>query len=188
MLGDKRRTSQFCVTLLIACSAVSVPCLGQASDRQWTIYIAQDKHLDYNWCGSTTEIELRMAALLDYYLDLAEQNRVCWNLDGTIWDEVYERHRGPAGEARLHEAIHQGRIGYAGNYAVLLWGILDTETAIRACYGAASLEQATGTRARTALVMENPTIPWGVANILTECGLDFLGRGLINSGQPEPVG
>lgn len=28
---------------------------GKAA-RQWTIYLAQDKHLDYNWCGSTTEI------------------------------------------------------------------------------------------------------------------------------------
>jgi len=25
----------------------------QATDRgsQWTVYLAQDKHLDYNWCG-----------------------------------------------------------------------------------------------------------------------------------------
>jgi len=28
-----------------------------------------------------------MAALLDYYLDAAERNEVCWNLDGTLWDE-----------------------------------------------------------------------------------------------------
>ena len=36
--------------------------------RRWTIYLAQDKHLDYNWCGSQAEIEVRMAALVDYYL------------------------------------------------------------------------------------------------------------------------
>ena len=64
------------------------------SSRQWTVYLAQDKHLDYNWCGSTTEIELRMAALLDYYLERAEKNGARWNLDGTLWFEVYHRHRG----------------------------------------------------------------------------------------------
>jgi len=157
---------------------LAVTCQAVERSSKWTVYLAQDKHLDYNWCGSTTEIELRMAALLDYFLDAAEQNKVCWNLDGTLWDEVYERHRGQAGRARLHEAIRNGRIGYAGNYAVLLWGILDTETAIRACYGAVPIERATGIPARTALVMENPGMTWGIANILTGCGFDFLGRGI----------
>ncbi len=63
---------------------------------------------------------------------------------------------------------------------MLLWGILDTETAIRASLAAAAIERSTGVRTRTALVMENPAIPWGVANILTECGFDFLGRGVYN--------
>ena len=153
---------------------------GQAAEQnpQWTIYLAQDKHLDYNWCGSTTEIEMRMAALLDYFLDAAERDEVRWNLDGTLWDEVYLRHRGSSGRARLRDAIREGRIGYAGNYAVLLWGILDTETAIRACYGAIPIENSTGVRARTAVVMENPAMTWGIANILTDCGFDFVGRGI----------
>ena len=156
----------------------SVVCQATETDRQWTVYLAQDKHLDYNWCGSATEVELRMTALLDYFLDAAERNKVCWNLDGTLWDEVYRRHRGQAGSARLHDAIHRSRIGYAGNYAVLLWGIMDTETAIRACYGAIPIEKSTGVPARTALVMENPGMTLGIANILTDCGFDFLGRGI----------
>jgi len=170
----------FGVVCLCLWLMTSIPCRAGESGRQWTIYLAQDKHLDYNWCGSTTEIELRMAALLDYYVDRAERGAVCWNLDGTLWEEVYRRHRGEDGAKRLHDAIRDRRIGYAGNYAVLLWGILDTETAIRACYDAVPIERATGVRARTALVMENPAMPWGVANILTECGFDFLGRGVYH--------
>ena len=166
---------QVCLGLLLAFSVV---CQATEKDRQWTVYLAQDKHLDYNWCGSTTEIELRMATLLDYYLDAAERNEFCWNLDGTLWDQVYRRHRGQAGSARLHDTIRRGRIGYVGNYAVLLWGILDTETAIRACYGAIPIETSTGVPARTALVMENPGMTWGIANILTDSGFDFLGRGI----------
>lgn len=157
---------------------LAVVCQAEQPNRQWTVYLAQDKHLDYNWCGSTSEIESRMVTVLDYYLDAVEKNECCWNLDGTLWDEVYRRHRGPAGSARLHDAIREGRIGYPGNYAVLLWGILDTETAIRACYGAAAIEKSTGIRARTALVTENPGMTWGIANILTDCGFDFLGRGI----------
>ncbi|MBN2316606.1 MAG: hypothetical protein JXM79_21945 [Sedimentisphaerales bacterium] len=157
---------------------MSITCQAAERGTEWTIYLGQDKHLDYNWCGSTTEVELRMAALVDYYLEAALQNKIRWNLDCTLWDEVYERHRGQAGRGRLHEAIRNGQIGYAGNYAVLLWGILDTETAVRACYGAIPIEKSTGIPARTALVMENPGMTWGVADILTDCGFDFLGRGI----------
>ena len=167
-----------CHVLLGLQLALSVVCQATERGRQWTVYLAQDKHLDYNWCGSTTEIELRMAALLDYYLDAAERNEACWNLDGTLWEEVYRRHRGETNIARLHDAIRRGRIGYAGNHGVLLWGILDTEMAIRACYGAIPIERSTSVPARTALVMENPGMTWGIANILTDCGFDFLGRGI----------
>ncbi|MHC4486980.1 MAG: glycosyl hydrolase-related protein [Planctomycetota bacterium] len=167
-----------CAVWLAILLAFTVTCQATERGRQWTVYLAQDKHLDYNWCGSTTEIELRMVGLVDYFVDAAERNETCWNLDGTLWDEVYRRHRGKAGSARLHNMIRRGRIGYTGNYAVLLWGILDTETAIRACYGAIPIEESTSVRARTALVMENPGLTWGIATILTDCGFNFLGRGI----------
>ena len=154
-------------------------CHAKQANRQWTVYLAQDKHLDYGWCGSPLETESWMVSLLDYYLDLAEQNKVVWNIDSTLWEEVYHRRRGNAGKKRLRNAIRKGQIGYVGNYAVLLWDILDTETAIRACYGAVPIEHSTSVPARTALVMENPAITCGVANILTECGFDFLGRGIF---------
>ena len=157
---------------------LSVTCHATERESKWTVYLAQDKHLDYGWCGSTTEIELRMASLLDYFLNAAENNKVRWNLDGTLWAEVYERHRGQVGKEHLYDAISDNRIGYAGNYAVLLWGILDTETAIRTCYGSVPIEKATGVGTRTALVMENPGMTWGIANILTESGFHFLGRGI----------
>lgn len=146
--------------------------------RQWTIYLAQDKHLDYGWCGTQAEIEVRMATLVDYYLDQAQRTGSRWNLDGTIWLDVYRRQRGEAGASRLLDAIRQGTIGYAANQAVLLWGILSTELAIRACYGSLPIERATGTPNQTVLVMENPGMPWGVANVLTECGFRYLGRGI----------
>ena len=82
-----------------------------SSDRQWTIYLAQDKHLDYNWCGTNTEIEVRMAAVLDGHLALAERAGVRWNLDCTLWAEVYRRHRGEAGFDRLMDAIRGAAAG-----------------------------------------------------------------------------
>lgn len=174
-MPHKKSFTILCFGLFLA---FSVTCQATEYATKWTIYLAQDKHLDYGWCGSTTEVELRMAALLDYYLDAAMQNKVRWNLDCTLWYEVYHRHRGREGRERLHEAIRNGRIGYAGNYGVLLWGILDTETAVRACYDAVPIEKSTGIPSRTALVMENPAMTWGIANILSDCGYNFLGRGI----------
>ena len=40
------------------------------------------------------------------------------------------------------------------------------------------IEQSTGVPAKTVWIMENPGLTWGAANILTECGFDFLGRGI----------
>ncbi|MFZ5832109.1 MAG: glycosyl hydrolase-related protein [Planctomycetota bacterium] len=151
---------------------------ARATPRNWTIYLAQDKHLDYNWCGSPTEVELRMVELLDYYLDLTEKQNARWNLDGTMWVDVYRRHRGEEGAARLLKAIGEGRIGCAGNRSVLLWGILSTETAIRACYGAAEIEHGADMPMQTALVMENSGLTGGAATVLTECGFRYLGRGI----------
>ncbi len=148
--------------------------------RRWTIYLAQDKHLDYNWCGTPVEVEARMAALLDYYLEQTARAGSRWNLDSTIWLDVYRRQRGEAGAQRLLDAIREGRIGYAANDAVLLWGLMSTELAIRACYGSAVIEQSTQTRNKTALIMENPGLIWGAANVLTECGFCYLGRGILD--------
>ena len=148
------------------------------SHREWTIYLAQDKHLDYNWCGTNTEIELRMVALMDYYLQQAQRKRGRWNLDCTLWLEVYRRHRGEQGAQALIDAIRDGYIGYAANRSVLLWGLLSTELAFRACYGARGIEQATGTPSKVALIMENTGLLWGAATVLTESGFPFLGRGI----------
>lgn len=177
------RANLWCWLSLIC--LVLAPCAAIAAEREnpqrtWTIYLAQDKHLDYNWCGSTTEVELRMVALTDYYLDLVEQSDARWNLDSTIWLEVYRRHRGEQGAARLLKAIRDGRIGCAGNRSVLLWGILSTELAIRACYGAGTLERAVGAPMTTALVMENPGLTAGIASVLAECGIPYLGRGIYD--------
>ena len=116
-MPHKKLFTILCFSLLLT---LSVTCQAIERSTKWTIYLAQDKHLDYGWCGSTTEVELRMAALLDYYLDAALQKKVRWNLDCTLWDEVYHRHRGREGRERLHEAIRNGRIGYAVPVAAIV--------------------------------------------------------------------
>ncbi|MHB1319124.1 MAG: glycosyl hydrolase-related protein [Anaerolineae bacterium] len=155
-----------------------MPIISGMLSRQWTIYLAQDKHLDYNWCGTPAEIEARMVALVDYYLDQVETTGSRWNLDGTLWLDVYRRHRGDGAAHRLYQAIRDGGIGYGANHSVLLWGLLSTELAIRACYGALPIEQATGRPSGTVLIMENFGLPWGVASTLSESGFSYLGRGV----------
>ena len=121
-----------------------------------------------------------MAALLDYYLEQAEERDSRWNLDSTLWLEVYRRHRGEAGARRLLAAIRKRQIGYAANRSVLLWGILSTELAIRACTGSVPIQRATRTPNRTALIMENAGLQWGAGNILSACRLPYLARGIYD--------
>lgn len=150
------------------------------ASRTWTIFIAQDKHLDYNWCGTQTEIEVRMAALVDGYLALAEEDRSIWNLDSTLWYETYKRQRGPEGAQRLARELRRGTIGFAANHSVLLWGLLSTELAIQSFYQSLAIDKQTGIRSDTALIMENPGMMWGVAGVMTACGLPYLARGIYD--------
>jgi hypothetical protein len=145
--------------------------------RKWTIYIAQDKHLDYNWCGTHAEIETRMASLLDYYLVLAERGGHKWNIDCTLWLEVYRRQRGEEGARQLLEAIKRGSFGYGASYSVLLWGIMSTELSLRGLYHSAAIREQTGTRNETVLIMENRGLPWGLASLLADAGFKHLARG-----------
>ena len=146
-------------------------------ERRWTIYLTQDKHLDYNWCGSPAEIELRMVALVDYFLEQAERRRGRWNLDCTLWLDVYRRHRGEEGERRLIEAIRSGSVGYGAAALVLLWGLLGTELSIHALAGGRRIEEASGRPSHTALLMESWGLQWGVASLLAECGVENVARG-----------
>ena len=147
--------------------------------RAWTVYIAPDKHLDYNWCGTHAEIETRMAQLLDFHLGLAERRGRKWNIDSTLWLDVYRRQRGEKGAKRLLEAIKKGSIGYGASYSVLLWGIMGTELAFRALYNSAAIQEQTGTANETALIMENRGLPWGVAEILAGAGFKYVARGTL---------
>jgi hypothetical protein len=149
-------------------------------ERSWTVYIAQDKHLDYDWCGTESEIETRMAGLMDGYLDLVEEDRSRWNLDCTLWVEAYRRQRGDAGVERLLNAIRDGRIGYGAQYNVMLWGLMGPELAIRALAGGRDIEEAAGRPAHTALIMENAGMPWGVAQVLADCGIRHVARGIYD--------
>jgi hypothetical protein len=149
-------------------------------ERSWTVYIAQDKHLDYDWCGAESEIEARMATLVDGYLDLAETNSQRWNLDCALWLEVYRRQRGEVGAARLLRAIQRGLIGYGAQYNVMLWGLIGPELAARALGVGHEIERATGRAAHTALIMENAGMPWGVAQALADGGIRYLARGIYD--------
>jgi hypothetical protein len=149
-------------------------------ERSWTIYIAQDKHLDYDWCGTESEIETRMAGLVDGYLDLVAAGRSRWNLDCTLWVEAYRRQRGDTGAERLLNAIRDGRIGYGTQYNVMLWGLMGPELAIRALAGGREIEEATGHPAHTALIMENAGMPWGVAQVLADSGIHYVARGIYD--------
>ena len=56
-----------------------------APARPWTIYIAQDKHLDFGWIHPVEKVIERINMLSDYALDHLER----WNFELSIWVEGY---------------------------------------------------------------------------------------------------
>ncbi len=153
--------------------------------RHWTLYVAQDKHLDYGWIHPVEKVAERMNALLDYHLDAAERMGLRWNLDTSVWVEEFLRARPSARAERLLAALRAGRFEVGALWLVPFPGLMDTEEWLRSLYYARHLEEAYGIPVRTVSLQEAPSAPWGVATILAGAGLTRVVKGAYDLRNPH---
>jgi alpha-mannosidase len=156
-----------------------------AATRRWTIYIAQDKHLDYGWIHPVEKVVERMNTLLDFHLAASQRMGLRWNLETAIWIEEYLRARPSGQQALLRAALREGRMDVSAVWLVPLPGVMGTEEHIRSLYDAQALAQELGIRVDTASLQEAPSLSWGQATILAGAGIPYVVKGALDLRNPH---
>jgi hypothetical protein len=184
--GPPASDQESLVEARIACDAGSwrgTAALGPA--RLWTIYVTQDKHLDYGWLHPVEDVVLRMNDLVDYHLRASDRIGLRWNLSVSIWVEEYLRTRPDSQAQRLLDALQSGRFEVAALWLVPFPGIMDTEEVLQCLDYARHLENAFGVPVKTASLQEVPSLPWGFATLLAGAGIPYVAKGAYDLRNPH---
>ncbi len=153
--------------------------------RPWTVYIAQDKHLDYGWIHPIERVVERMNVLTDYHLDAAARTGLRWNLDVSIWVEEYLRARPAARREQLLAALRSGRFEVGALWLTPFPGTMGLEEWLQSLYPARRLEDHLGVPVRTVSLQEVPSAPWGLATILAGAGFSHVVKGAYDLRNPH---
>lgn len=162
--------------------------------RPWTIYVAQDKHLDYGWKHPVEDVVRRINDLTDYYMDLNEERGVKFNFDCMLWFEEYSKARPEKRVKKLVELLKSGEFEAGAMYAVLFNGIMTEEELIQQLMPARRAEKKYGIKFSSAVPTEVPSMNWGLAEILSGAGIKHIVRGAytlnndnIKNREPIPL-
>ena len=153
--------------------------------RLWTIYVAQDKHLDYGWIHPVEKVVERMNTLIDYHLDAAHRLGLRWNLDTSIWVDEFLRSRPSTRAEQLLSALRSGDFEAGAFWLVPLAGLMGSEELLQSLTYARHLHETFGIPVRTASLQEVPSLPWGLATILAGAGFSYIVKGAYNLRNPH---
>lgn len=167
-----------------AASTAGITAGGQAFQvpfrprRKWKLYAAPSIHNDIGYTDrqeKTTEEKNQATDALLGLLARAPWYR--YNLESSWLVERYLAAREPAQQARLTEALREGRMGVQAFYANLLTGLADLELLARSLYYAAGLNQRYDVALDFATVTDVPTLSWSVPSVLAAAGVRYLALG-----------
>src|ERR1017187_5700959 len=175
----KSRLVSFLACSWLACATVAP---GQATGdaSKWTIYITNDTCFDYTFVLNEEESRQSAANLVLSHLDQMTktdgekpESRDRFNMPVTQQALCFiERY--PERKAELLRRIKEGRVYISPFLNNTLWGFQSLESAIRSFYPARRLEKEWGIPLDYAEHIELPSLPWGVASILSGCGVRWL--------------
>ena len=157
------------------------------------IYIAPDDHTDLFWSADLATYNTAFVAMLDYYLDLADQTQneptefqSRWNCDGSYWVWVYEKEKSQADFNRLVERIRSGHISMPLNALSICPGGAPAEAILRGMYYPGKLERRHKLRFPIAYSMENQTLPFGLGALWSGSGATFSWKGICDCATRVP--
>ena len=169
----------FLACLWLVCATVA-PSQETADGSQWTIYITNDTCFDYTWALNEEESRQSSADLVLSHLEQMTktdgeqpENRDRFNMPVTQQALCFME-RYPGRKAELLRRIREDRVYVSPFLNNTLWGFQSFEGAIRSLYPARRLEKEWGIPLDCAEHIELPSLPWGVASILSGCGIRWL--------------
>jgi len=171
------RLSAACLVLLTATTLVAQP---QEDASRWTIYITNDNCPDYTWGYTEQQTRKSFADIVRAHLDEMNRtdhqepaNRDRYNMAVTQEALCFLEHY-PERKAELIRRIKERRLFISPYLCNTLWAFQSVESAIRSFYPARRLEKQWGIKIDVAEHIEEPSLPWGVAPILSGCGIRWL--------------
>jgi hypothetical protein len=179
LYGMKPCLISFLVCSWLAC-ATAVRSQETPDGSQWTIYITNDTCFDYTWVLNEEESRQSSANLVLSHLEQMTktdgekpENRDRFNMPVTQQALCFVE-RYPDRKAELLRRIREGRVYVSPFLNNTLWGFQSLEGAIRSLYPARRLEKEWEIPLDCAEHIELPSLPWGVASILSGCGIRWL--------------
>lgn len=147
---------------------------------QWTIYVTNDNCPDYTWGFTEEQTRQSFADIVRAHLDEMKrtdgelmENRDRYNMAVTQ-EALFFVERYPERKDELIQRIKEGRIYISPYLCNSLWAFQSFEGAIRTFYPARRLEREWGISFDVAEHIEEPSLPWGTASILSGCGIKWL--------------
>jgi len=168
--------------------ALANPAAAQTPDDAagWTIYVTNDNCPDYTWGYTEEQTRQAFADIVRAHLD--EMNRTDneppenhdrYNMAVTQ-EALCFVERYPDRKDELVRRIKDGRVFVSPYLCNTLWALQSIEGSIRAFYPARRLEREWGIPMDVAEHIEEPSLPWGVATILSGCGVRWLSNPFYN--------
>lgn len=161
-------------------SASASPLPLSAKPNTWVVYITNDNCPDYTWGWTEEETRQAFADLVRAHLDEmnrtdgeSPENQDRYNMAATI-EALCFVERYPERKQELLRRIRQGRVCVSPFLCNSLLAFQSFEGTLRTLYPARRLEQEWHIPVDVAEHIEEPSLPWGVATILTGCGVRWL--------------
>ncbi len=168
------------LALLFTMPTASLGADSLAEPNDWTIYITNDNCPDYTWGYTEEQTRKSFADIVRAHLDEMNRtdseephNRDSYNMavtqEALCFVEYY-----PQRKDELIRRIKEGRVFISPYLCNSLWAFQSVEGAIRTFYPARRLERDWGISIDIAEHIEEPSLPWGTASILSGCGIRWL--------------
>lgn len=154
--------------------------------RPWVIYALADVCTDATWVYDNTEdmrkddADLTAAELLlnEVTQGAADANINRYNLVHAVELEYFEEHY-PELTGRLAEAMSRDEITLNPFYNMTLTLNISLEEQIRLFYKAREWAEKYGLSIRYANHQETPNIAWNLADVMADCGIGYLVKGIL---------
>lgn len=155
------------------------------AQQEKRIYIANDDHTDFFWTAVDETYHTAFLETIDYYLDRADKTenespeyQSRWNCDGSYWLWVYEKNRSKKEFERLIRRIKDGHISVPLNALCVCLGGAPAEAVIRGMYYPGSIERRYDVKFPLAYLIENQTVPCGIASLWAGSGAKYSWNGI----------
>lgn len=156
--------------------------------RQFTIYVVPNTHLDIGFTDYQPKIEELQNRNLDKLLaEMHNDADMRFSLDGAWLAEQFLRTRTADSRRQFMDLVRDGKISVPAQSMNLMAGGADLETLLRSLAYGRELNREAGRPAEYANITDVPSYPWAYASVLHAAGVKYFAAGANDDRGPQPL-